>query len=43
MASTWANHMSGSEGQNGGSFTETVASVAAGAGVGAAGVSTTGG
>ena len=28
VASTWANHISGSEGQKGGSFTETVATAA---------------
>ena len=43
VASTCANHISGSEGQNGGSFTETVASVAADAEAVAAGVSTGGG
>ena len=41
MASTWANHISGSEGD--GSFTKTVASIAAVATVGAAGVSGVGG
>ena len=40
MAYTWANHISGSESQNGGNFTETVASVA---GVEPADVSTAGG
>ena len=39
VASTWVNHISGSEGQNGGSFTETVASAAEDAAV----VSTAGG
>ena len=43
VASTWANHISGSEGQNGGSFTETVASIAVGAVEVAAVVSTAGG
>lgn len=36
VASTWANHISESEGHNGGSFTDTVVSVAAYAGVGEA-------
>ena len=43
MASTCVNHISGSQGLNGGSLTETVASVATDAGVVAAGVSTGGG
>ena len=40
VASTWANHISGSEGQNGGSLTETVGMVepVAAAGFGVASV-----